>query len=192
MDAPAFQPEMCGGCEPRPHPVFGYDQVMGAKMASSVEQYLHTSFPDLDREYRDGELVERSLPDYLHGKTQALLCAFFLALRGTLPLFPCVETRMRLGPSLVLIPDVAVFHPTEPPLLPQTPPLIVVEVLSTDDRLTVVRKKLQEYKAWGVPHVWLVDPHGRRLYTCDQRLTEVTSLTVPELGIELLAAQVFE
>jgi Uma2 family endonuclease len=49
---------------------------MGAKTAISVEQYLHTSFPDLDREYRDGELVERTLPDYLHGKTQACLWRF--------------------------------------------------------------------------------------------------------------------
>ena len=44
---------------------------MGAKSALSVEQYLHTSFPDLDKEYRDGELVERSLPTYRHGKTKA-------------------------------------------------------------------------------------------------------------------------
>jgi Uma2 family endonuclease len=41
---------------------------MSARTGLSVEEYLHTSFPDLDREYRDGELVERSLPDYLHGK----------------------------------------------------------------------------------------------------------------------------
>ena len=39
---------------------------MGSKAALPVEEYLHTSFPDLDKEYRDGELVERSLPDYLH------------------------------------------------------------------------------------------------------------------------------
>ena len=46
---------------------------MGARAGISVDGYLHTSFPDLDREYRDGELVERSVPDYLHGRTQALL-----------------------------------------------------------------------------------------------------------------------
>ena len=51
---------------------------MGAKTAISAEDYLRTSFPDLDREYRDGELVERSLPDYYHGKMQAILAAFFL------------------------------------------------------------------------------------------------------------------
>jgi Uma2 family endonuclease len=63
---------------------------MGARVAIPVEQYLHTAFPDLDREYRDGELVERSLPTYLHGSTQGLLVAFFAALRKTLPVFACV------------------------------------------------------------------------------------------------------
>ena len=38
---------------------------MGARAGISVDEYLHTSFPDLDREYRDGELVERSVPDYI-------------------------------------------------------------------------------------------------------------------------------
>ena len=108
---------------------------MGAKSAISLEQYLHTTFPDVDREYRDGEIVERSLPDYLHGRVQAALVAFFWALRTELALFPCVETRMRLRSNLVLIPDVAVFYPTEPSRVPDAPPLLVVEVLSADDRL---------------------------------------------------------
>jgi len=165
---------------------------MGAKTAISVEQYLHTAFPGLDREYRDGELLERSLPDYLHGRAQAALIAFFWALRSKLALFPCVETRMRLRPNLILIPDVAVFYQTEPPALPEKPPLVVIEVLSVDDRLNAVREKLEQYKAWGVPHVWLVDPHAKLLYTCDAGLIEVASLRVPELGIEITPEQVFE
>ena len=164
---------------------------MGAKTAISAEEYLRTSFPDLDREYRDGELVERSLPDYLHGRAQAALVAFFWALRSKLALFPCVETRMRLRPKLILIPDVAVFYQNEPPNIPETPPLIVIEVLSIDDRLSAVRKKLDEYKNWGVPHVWLVDPHAKRLYTCDAGLVEVGSLRVPELQLELIPHQIF-
>ena len=165
---------------------------MGAKTAISLEQYLHTTFPDVDREYRDGEIVERSLPDYLHGRVQAALVAFFWALRTELALFPCVETRMRLRSNLVLIPDVAVFYPTEPSLVPDAPPLVVAEVLSVDDRLTAVREKLEEYKAWGVARVWLVDPHLKRLYTCDKGLAEVNSLQIPELGIELVAGSLFD
>jgi Uma2 family endonuclease len=165
---------------------------MGTKAALSVEQYLHTSFPDLDMEYRDGEVVERSLPTYLHGKTQFLILAFFGALRRTHSLHACAETRMRLRAGLYLIPDVAVFHPDEPGEVPDFPPLIAIEILSPDDRLAAVRDKLEEYRAWGVAHVWLVDPYSKRMYTCNGELAEVQALAVPELGVELKASDVFE
>jgi Uma2 family endonuclease len=51
-----------------------------------VEEYLQTAFPDLDKEYRYGEILERSQPDYSHGKTQGLLVAFFFALPDRLSL----------------------------------------------------------------------------------------------------------
>jgi Uma2 family endonuclease len=165
---------------------------MGSATALSVEEYLHTSFPDLDREYRDGEIVERTLPDYLHGKTQALLAAFFLALSEQLSVHPCVETRMRVRPRRYLIPDVAVFHPNEPIAVPETPPLVTIEILSPDDKMSEVREKLEEYRTWGVPHVWLVDPRSRRFYTGDAGLTEVSSLTVSELAIEITKHDLFK
>ena len=165
---------------------------MGAKTGLSVEEYLHTSFPDLDREYRDGELVERSLPDYLHGKTQLLLAGVFAALRKQLSIFPCTETRMKLRTGRYAIPDLAVFWLEEPPRVPETPPLVVIEILSLDDRLAEVRDKLEEYKAWGVAHVWLVDPHSRRMYTCETGLVETQSLKISELGVGITGADIFE
>jgi Uma2 family endonuclease len=165
---------------------------MATKAAISLEEYLHTSFPGVDPEYRDGEIVERALPDYFHGATQLLLGSFFMALRKRLPVYACSETRMKLPEGRCLIPDVAVFWPSRPDLVPDSPPLIAVEILSPDDRMTAVCEKLQEYRAWGVGHVWLVDPHSRRLYACDTGLTEVNSFAVPELGIELRPAEIFE
>ena len=76
--------------------------------------------------------------------------------------------------------------------MPEKPPLVAIEVLSLDDRLTTVREKLEEYRAWGVAHVWLVDPHSRRMYTCDAGLNEVEGLAAPELGVEISAVQIFE
>ena len=166
---------------------------MGAKSAISAEQYLRTSFPDLDKEYRDGEIVERSLPDYFHAKAQGLLVAFFAALRKRLPVFVCPELRLRVREGLYLIPDVSIFHPIEPQVrVPDTPPLVAIEVLSPDDRLTKVREKLEEYRTWGVPHVWLVDPYTKRMYICEPGLKEVTSLRIPELGIEITPTDIFE
>ena len=166
---------------------------MGTKAALPVEEYLRTTFPDLDKEYRDGVLVERSLPDYLHGKTQGLLFAFFAALRKTLSVFPAVETRLKLQANVYLIPDVVVFYPSEPQGgVPDSPPLIAIEVVSRDDKMAKLRQKLEDYHAWGIPHVWLVDPHSKRLYTCDAGLVEVSTLKVPELSIEVTPGDIFE
>ena len=165
---------------------------MSAKAGIPVAEYLHTSFPDLDREYRDGEVVERSLPDYLHARTQALLIVLFEALRKRLPVYTCSELRMKLRTGLYLIPDVAIFWPSKPANIPDSPPLVAVEILSPDDRLAKVREKLEEYKAWGVPHVWLVDPHKRHLYVCENGMSEVTALPVPELGVTVTADDIFE
>jgi Uma2 family endonuclease len=166
---------------------------MGTKAALSVEEYLHTSFPNLDKEYREGELVDRSLPDLLHSTTQAFIIAFFMAIRKTLLVFPCPELRLKLRSGLYLIPDVSVFHPAKPSApVPDTPPFIAIEILSKEDRLSKVREKLEEYRAWGVAHVWLVDPYSKRLYTCEDGLKEVAALSVPELGIEVHPPDLFE
>ena len=37
--------------------------------------------------------------------------------------------------------------------MPEKPPLVLIEVLSPNDRLTAVLEKLEEYRAWGVRHV---------------------------------------
>jgi Uma2 family endonuclease len=164
---------------------------MGAKTALSEEQYLHTSFPDLDKEFRDGELVERTLPDYLHARTQSAFSSYFFVRRNTLPVFVGSELRMKVRPGLYLIPDVAVYR-TPPPLIPDTPPLVAIEILSPDDRLPAVQEKLEIYRTWGVPHVWLVDPHSKQMYTWNGQLNPVPSLPVPELGLDVTPADIFE
>ena len=166
---------------------------MKSKAALPVEEYLHTSFPDLDKEYRDGELVERSLPDYLHSKTQGLLVALFVALRKTFPVFVCPELRVRVRTGLIRIPDISVYYPHEPKeRVPTTPPFVAIEILSPDDRMAIVRSKLAEYRTWGASHVWLVDPHSKRMYTYDAELVEVLTRQIPELNLELTPADIFE
>ena len=140
-----------------------------------VETYLHTSFENL------------------HSKTQAAVGVFFAELRPGLSVYPAFSVRLKLRERLYLVPDVAVFQLTEPQQpVPETPPLIAIEVLSLDDKLTKLRQKLEDYRVWGVPHIWLVDPHAKRLYTCDAGLVEVATLKIPELGVEVTPADLFD
>jgi Uma2 family endonuclease len=47
------------------------------------------------------------------------------------------------------------------------PPFLCVEILSPDDTAVAIRAKVEEYFAFGVPYVWVIDPTPRRgeIYT---------------------------
>lgn len=65
----------------------------------------------------------------------------------------------------------------------------MVEIVSADDRFTKFVEKLDEYHRWGVPHVWLVDPHSRKLSVYGESgLSQVPAFEAPELGLGLTFA----
>lgn len=166
---------------------------MAAKALLTSDAYLRTSFENPDKEFRDGELVDRAMPDNPHSRMQCYLIAFFYALRRTARLYPRPSMRVKLRDGLYRVRDISVFHGEEPTeSVPTHPPLVAIEILSPDDSMSEVRHKLQEYSNWGVAHVWLIDPHSQRLYTCDGELREVRELTIPELGITVPNAELFE
>src|SRR5580692_8957293 len=130
---------------------------MASRLQVSPGEYLSTSFDGTDREYVRGEIVERSMPTYLHSKTQGELIYRFRQLRDSHRFFVCPELRLRLAPDLYRIPDVSVFADVEPSeRVPSHPPLIAIEIISPDDRFSEVVEKLAEYEKWGVRHIWVV------------------------------------
>ncbi|MEO7650525.1 MAG: Uma2 family endonuclease [Bryobacteraceae bacterium] len=165
---------------------------MAAKTLVSMDEYLKTSFPDLDCEYVDGEIVERSVPAYSHGKLQKRFLIFLDALSKRWPLFPTVETRVRVSANRVRLPDVSAYSPHEPADSDLSlAPHIVIEVLSPDDRMLDVLEKLSEYRAMGIPHIWAVDPLSQRLYEYSGSLNQVHSFQLPEFEIEITPAEIF-
>src|SRR5688572_17490093 len=137
---------------------------MSTRTLVTPEEYLGMSFEGPDREYVDGEIIERPMGNTSHSELQARIIEIFYDLRKRTPLFAYPELRHRLNPSHFRIPDVAIFdgkRPVEP--VPSTPPLIAIEVVSPDDRYTVLMNKLELYRNWGVAHVWLIDPSSQRM-----------------------------
>jgi Uma2 family endonuclease len=158
----------------------------------SAEEYLHMTF-EHDAEFVRGELVERGLPDNLHSILQFLLLLRFGSLSHNHRVFPRPELRLRLGPDLYRIPDVSLFA-GEPPSqsVPATPPLVVIEILSPDDRHSDLMQKLGEYRSWGVPHIWVVDGINQRLSVYSEAgLQHVASLVLPEYSFEIAAPDLF-
>ena len=70
----------------------------------------------------------------------------------------------------------------------------MVEVVSRDDRYTKkILEKLEDYHAWGVPHIWLIDPWQRKLSIHGpEGLTAVSVLRVPELNLTASPAELFD
>ena|SRR5579859_2209548 len=159
---------------------------MASRLQIAPAEYLSTSFEGPDREYVRGEIIERSMPTYPHGKTQIRLGVRFEQLRESQHLFACSETRMRLAADLYRIPDVAVFAGTEPDeQVPSRPPLLAIEIISPDDRYSEVLEKLAEYRQWGVSHIWVVDPDRRTLAVYDEgALLPASSLALPGYPVE--------
>lgn len=133
----------------------------------SIDEYLRTSYhPDAD--YIDGEIEERNVGEYDHGKIQGMLFHIFTLNQRAWNTDPVIEQRIRVAPSRVRICDVAILRadaPREPVTL--TPPLICVEVLSPEDRISRAKLVLADYLTMGVPNIWLIDPLRRAAFTFD-------------------------
>ena len=89
---------------------------MATAVHVSLEEYLQTSYLDGDREYVDGADC-REASDRLPARQDPGSSGNDHVFHGAAerhPIFPCTETRMRLGPRRVRIPDVAVFVGAEP------------------------------------------------------------------------------
>ena len=99
---------------------------------------------------------------------------------------------MRLSAARFLIPDVAVFHPNRPQPVPDHPPLVAIEVLSPDDRMSASTREIAGIPKLGSRSRRLVDPDSRKLCACEAGLREVPTLSIPELGIEVKPADIFE
>lgn len=115
----------------------------------SVEEYLATSY-EPDREYVDGEIVERNLGEYDHSNMQAALTAWLRNRAREWNVRVLVEQRVRVLPKRIRVPDVCIISRDQPiePVFTR-PPLVCIEVLSPEDRLRYYRDKVEEYTAMG-------------------------------------------
>ena len=68
----------------------------------------------------------------------------------------------------------------------------VVEIISKDDRYLDLMQKLEEYREWGVRHIWVIDPSTQRfsMYT-ELGLQNVSSLGLSDYPFHLTPAELF-
>jgi Uma2 family endonuclease len=165
---------------------------MATKAQITAEQYLHMTF-EYDVEFVRGEIIKRGMPDRLHSKIQLRILLLIGRLLQSHPLFPYPGLRLRLEPLVYRVPDVSVFAGQDPKQsVPSSPPLLVIEILSRDDRHQDLMVKLEDYGVWGVPNIWVVDPHAKCFSICtERRLQNVSSLALADYPLELTQDTLF-
>jgi Uma2 family endonuclease len=127
----------------------------------SVEEYLSTGY-EPDCEYEDGVLVERSVGEFDHSLIQTLLASIFTNNMDAWGVYGLTEQRVQVGARHFLVPDVCVLRlgaPTDP--IVAEPPLIAIEIMSPEDRMTRTATKAAKYRIFGIENVWVIDPTKR-------------------------------
>jgi Uma2 family endonuclease len=74
-----------------------------------------------------------------------------------------------------------------------SPAFIAIEIVSPDANYSNLTRRLDDYRRWGVPHVWLVDPWLERLSECTEAgLLQRASLALPDLDFAITAEEIFK
>ena len=130
----------------------------------SREEYLATSYRP-DCEYLEGVVLERNLGEYNHSRLQMLLSASLHRGEKQWGIRVVPEQRVQVKPDRFRVPDLCAVRSDSPIEQVFTrPPFLCVEILSKDDRMSEMQERLDDYRAFGVPYVWLLDPRTKRAY----------------------------
>jgi len=154
----------------------------------AVEDYLSTSYPDGDREFLDGVVVERNVGAPDHSALEKILIVHLAAFEKSLQLAVRPECRTRIWETRYRVPDVAVllrpFQQTRRVVIDA--PFLIVEILSTDDRMRDTMQRFREYEKLGVPHIVQMDPEDRTTFlfvSGDLVRRDLTAIDVPGRGL---------
>ena len=130
----------------------------------SVEEYLSMEF-EHDCEYVDGRIEERDLGEFEHAYLQGILITLFNNRRADWGVYALPEQRVRTSETHFRVPDIAVLREGSVRESVLThPPLLAIEVQSPDIPLRKTELKAAEYLAFGIEHVWVIDPYARVAY----------------------------
>lgn len=129
-----------------------------------LAEYLHTSYrPDCD--YIDGTLLDRNVDQYEHARLQGLIVTALMNREREWRIHVLTAQRVRIRETRYRVPDVVVLAEDAPrPRVIEQAPLLCIEVLSPEDRLSEIAERANDYQTLGVEQTWIFDPVQKRVY----------------------------
>jgi Uma2 family endonuclease len=160
----------------------------------SVEEYLSTVY-EHDCEYVDGVIEERALGEFEHAFLQGILVSIFNNHRADWRIICLPEQRVQTQRNHFRVPDLTILRSGAPrERILTRPPLLVIEIQSPEDTLRRTAAKAAEYLAFGIEHVWVIDPNARVGYRATSDGLELVrggELAIPESPIHIVLADLF-
>jgi Uma2 family endonuclease len=162
---------------------------MATRTSVPVEVYLRSSEYEPDAEYVDGEILERPMGELSHADWQQAIQLWFVqhAKDWEIRVYP--ELRVQVSPTDFRVPDITVLDRSLPrEQIITHPPLAVFEVLSPQDTVKRMKRKLADYAQMGIPQIWVVDPdNGTFERYADGRLIPATHFEQGSIRFDLAA-----
>lgn len=129
-----------------------------------ISEYLESVYRP-DHEYIDGELLERNVGELEHSRFLMLLSYYLSQREGGWGIVVLPTLRVQVKATRFRVPDVTVIKGALPstPIL-EAPPFLCIEILSRGDSMDDMQDRIDDYLAFGVPHVWIVNPRKLRAF----------------------------
>lgn len=160
----------------------------------SLEEYLRANY-EPECEFVRGEVLPRNIGLLAHSLTQRAILMALAKREMASGIFVLPSQTLKLDAANYRIADVAVFHDEPNEQIPSIPPLLCIEVLSPEDRMSRVLNKVADYIAFGVQYVWVLDPVRKKaiVYT-DRDILELDHgvLRTENPAIEVPVSEIFD
>ena len=145
-----------------------------------VEVYLASDY-EPDAEYVDGEIEERPMGQYSHAAWQQALQFWFRDHAKEWNIRALPEYRVKVAATRYRVPDVTVWNRAQPIEQVLTyPPIAVFEILSPEDRVSRMLRKLADYQTMGVRTIVVINPETDTIYRYwDGKLTPSEEVACP-------------
>jgi Uma2 family endonuclease len=124
---------------------------------------------------------------------QTIISALLYNQRRELGIHVFTELRVQVAATRYRIPDVCVTRRKGRGRILREPPFLCIEIVSPEDRTSRTELKIDDYLAFGVRHIWLIDPRRKRAwsYTSEGKRESSALLTTSEPQLTLSLDEVF-
>jgi len=155
----------------------------------SVEEYLNSTY-EPDVEYVDGQLEERNVGEIEHSDVIVAIIKWFAQYEKEWQIRVRTDVRTQVSPTRYRVPDIVICsRSSQDKRIVRQAPLVIIEVLSPEDRISRYQQRIADYRAMGVQGIWVVDPETRKGWDCSSGTSwiETSEFSLPPILMNLAA-----